>query len=304
MCRSFRHAVRNSIVFAAAVVGTAGFLAPALAAAENFGSLNVSRERIRWASPSDVARDLRSPNDDVRQRALVLIGVPESLVRIRMWSQAQQPAVTGWQVAKPQPVQLLYAALGGDDTQQAIVAAVVLGVYAFAAVASPSADGWVRIASFGCWCKYDSDVLDTFLSLSRAPGGNAERYELVLRASGGGSGLYQQDETRFRFHGGEMKAVMSFVSRVQAVTQADPVSRLRIERRWFYQHLSTPGRVEPVAVLVESRGESNVPPPINFVLRDLQVRFLRRVACRTFRWDEKEFEYKPVTVANACEVPE
>jgi hypothetical protein len=260
-----------------------------------------------------MVRDLRSQNDDVRFKALLLLGVPEKLARIPVWSHATPSVVTGSEVVKPEQIELRYAALGSDETQQAIVVAQVVGVSAYAAVAASKANGWERIATFDCWCKYDAqDVLDTFVSLIRAPDPIAlpsvGRFELVLRASGGGTGIYTQDEVHFRLYRGEMKAVMSFVSRVQATLVGNPPPwKLTVERRWFCPSLPVnlpDGRTDVIAVLAESRGETAVPPAVDFLIRELQDRYLKGITCRTYRWNAKGFRYEPVAVPNACKPPE
>src|SRR5689334_7088800 len=106
--------------------------------------------------------------------------------------------------------------------------------------------------------------MDRFDSLSTAPDGG--RYELVLRASGGGTGIYRQDETRFRLFRGEMRAVMNFESRVITSNAGTPPPWfVDVTRRWFQPNVtvqSGDGRTETVAVLAESHGRTNTPPNI------------------------------------------
>ena len=224
---------------------------------------------MKWPSPESVVRDLRSQDEGLRFRALLLIGVPEKLARVPVWSNTTPSAVVGSKVSKAEQVELRYAALGRDETQQAIVAAQVVGTYAFAAVAISGAKGWERIAAFSCWCKYDaSNVMDTFVSL-RGPGpqrNETGRYELVLRASGGGTGLYTQDEAHFRLYRGDMKAVISFVSRREDNPGGSPPPwYLTLERRWFDPMISVnvpEGGYKYFAVLVESQGKTVSPPNV------------------------------------------
>lgn len=103
---------------------------------------------------------MRSSNDDIRLKALSLAGVPEKL---------RNDAV------RPAQIELRYAALGTDATQQAILA-VQVGQYGFATVATPKGNAWERVAQFNCWCKYDmSHFLDEFVQIARAPDLNVER---------------------------------------------------------------------------------------------------------------------------------
>ncbi len=281
----------------------------ARAAGEEFGQLNVRREHVAWPSPETIVRDLHSPNAEVRFKALLSVGVPETLARRPIYNSATPATVVGSEVVTPEQIGLRYAALGSDETQQAIVVAQVVGTYAYAAVATPKQNAWERIAVFSCWCKYDPEtVVDTFVSLNRAPdpmrSGEVQRYELVLRASGGGTGIYNQHEVHFRFFRSEMKAVMSFVSRVQSSTTGNPPPwHLTIERRWFYPSLPVylpDGGSGYVAVLVESRGNTALPPTVYFTIRELQDLYLKGITCRTFQWNQKLFQYDPVAVPNAC----
>ena len=283
---------------------------PARAAVEEFGSLVVRREHVKWPSPESVVRDLHSQDEDARFKALVAVGVPEKLARMRLWNRVKQSVITGTKVPKGRQIELRYPALGREETQQAIVVVQIEGSLVYAAVATPKPNGWERIAVFGCWCKYDSQAItDTFVSLDLAPdprrGDEIERYELVLRASGGGSGLYRQQEVRFRLYKGEMKAVMSFESRVQSVPP--PLRYLRMERRWFNPIVpvrSSGGGGGYVGVLVESRARTRVPPDVYFAIPGLQNLYLKEITCRTFRWNPDRFEYEPVSVPNVCKLQE
>jgi hypothetical protein len=257
----------------------------------NDDELNFKRAHIKWPSPSSIVNDLQSPNSDIRLKALLLLGVPETAAHILTWSNNSTPVVTGSEVVRPEQIQLRYAALGTNDTQQAIIVVQVLGTYAFAAAGTPGANGWERIAAFGCWCKYDADsAVDEFVSFVQAPGSPAH-YELVVRASGGGTGLYVQNEFHFRLYRRELKSVMSFVRRLQRVSMGPPApSRLTLERRWFAG-----------GVLVEGRSESAMPPGFNFRIRELQERSLRGLICRTFQWNNQNFRYDPVARPDPCE---
>jgi hypothetical protein len=299
---------------AAALLATAVLISlfpPPIQAAtkDDFGQLSVRLEHMAWPSPASIVRDLRSQDDGVRFKALLLLGVSEKLARIPVWSNTTPSVVTGSEVVKPEQVELRYAALGSDETQQAIVVAQYVGTFATAAVATPKSNGtgWERIAIFDCGCKYERNVLDEFVSLSQAleP---SPHFELVLRASGGGTGIYTQNEAHFRLYRGEMKAVISFVSRVQSFATGTPQqpSHWEIERRWFDPALpvSLPdGRSESVAVLVESQAEAAL-ATIDCLIPELQDRYLKRITCRPFRWNPKVFNYEPVSGPDPCKLPE
>ncbi len=194
-----------------------------------------------------------------------------------------------------------YAALGSDETQQAVVA-VQVSQYAYAAVATPKGNGWERIAQFSCWCKYDMDhFMDEFVRLIRAPEPNVERFELVLRASGGGSGLYRQDEVHFRLFRGEMKAVLSFESRLVNYHLGIPKPYLEIQRRWFHPNFERGGfLVEGHANLSWRRHVRN-DGLVTFSIRDLESRRLGRLTCRPFEWSDKTFRYQPTGNSTSCQ---
>lgn len=206
-------------------------------------------------------------------------------------------------VVRPDQVELRYAAMGSDETRQAIVAVQVSDM-AFAAVARPVGSGWERIAQFGCWCKYDLErFLDEFVTLVRAPDPNALRWELVVRASGGGSGLYEQYEAHFRYFNGEIREVISFGSRLVRASTG-PEYQVEVERRWFHgdNNPYNPGvtMVEGHAVL---RAEA-VPPlelGVYDSIRDLESRQLGPLACRQFKWNEKVFRYESAGDTHPCQ---
>src|SRR6266567_310297 len=95
---------------------------------EEIGGLEINHEHATWPAPESIVRDLRSSNEDVRLKAMAAVWVPEGLRR----------------VTRPEQIELRYAALGSDETQQAIVA-IQMGQYAYATVATPKGNAWERI---------------------------------------------------------------------------------------------------------------------------------------------------------------
>ncbi len=252
---------------------------------EEIGGLQMNHEHAARPAPESIVRDLRSSNEDVRLKAMAALWVPEALRR----------------ASRPEQIELRYAALGSDETKQAVVA-VQMGQLAYATVATPKANGWERIAQFNCWCKYDVDhFMDEFVRIVRAPEQNVEHFELVLRASGGGSGLYHQDEVHFRLFRGEMKAVLSFESRLVNYHLGVEKPFLEIQRRWFHPDFERGG------FLVE--GHANLWPGAfpqfegsvyEDSTRDLELRHLGNLGCRVFRWNQEAFRYQKTGVSKSC----
>lgn len=273
--------------------------------AEDSGYLAVRHDHVQWPTPESLVRDLRSKDDKVRLQALHLLGFAEQETHVDIWAQTSPSKVMGEAVVTPDQIELEYAALGEDATQQAVIAVQASQQQlTFAAVAVPKAGGWERIAVFDCWCKYEMylgrDALAESVQVRPAPEPGPripEHFDLILRASGGGTGIYTQNEGHYRIRHDELRDVMSFVSRRRSCPPPEPC---KIERRWFY----TTGFGNVMGgVLVEGRGRfaSTNQPEVVYSLRDLEVRAVHEVTCSTFRWDEHNFRYEPFSVANPCE---
>jgi hypothetical protein len=178
---------------------------------------NVVRVHQFWPSPESVLRDLRSKDEALHLKALERAGVPEA-IRVR----PSGPAT-------PDQVELRYAALGEDDTQQAILIVQVLDIVV-AVVAVPKRGAWERIGLIDCWCKYENEPMDEFVKVVRA---HDSKYELVGRNSSGGTGVYSQIETHYRVYRGELKPVLSFLSSYVLFPQGAAQPSFKIQGSWF-----------------------------------------------------------------------
>ncbi|MBZ5512634.1 MAG: hypothetical protein LAN70_15905 [Acidobacteriia bacterium] len=282
---------------------------PKPAVGEEVGYLGMRREHVRWPTPESVARDLRSSDEQTRLNAFHLLGLTDQQVQLAVWSQTSPSQIVGNKVATPDQVRLAYAALGEDATQQAILAVQISEAQTTAvAIATPADRQWKRVAAFVCWCKYemyvDRDALTEFVQLHPAPQpgpATPQHFELVLRASGGGTGIYTQDEAHFRMHGGELRRVLSFVCRRRSCDQTAPAQRwCAIEKRWFY---TTAVGNEPGGILAEARGKfaSDNQPLVQWSVRDLENRYLQRPTCTSFKWNAGEFRYERLrSTPNPC----
>jgi hypothetical protein len=226
------------------------------APAEDFGYLDVRHDHVQWPAPDSLAKDLHSKNDEVRQKAPQLLGFTGQQARVIIWAQTSPTRVIGEAVVTPDQIEVAYTALGEDATQHAILAVhTSQNQLIFAAVAVPKPEGWERIATFDCWCKYEmylgQDALVQSVQVRPAPEPGPttpEHFELILRASGGGNGIYTQNEGHFRVYHGELHSVMSFVSRKLSCSLPEPCN---FEKRWFY---TTAIDNVMSGVLVEGRG--------------------------------------------------
>lgn len=281
---------------------------------EDDSYLYVHREHVTWASPESVLNDLRSPNDQTRLAALKLAGLTEEQAHRTLWSSGNDGGarVIGQAVVMPERTQLIYAAIGEDASVQAIVAFEVHSLQAtYAAVAMQEGKRWVRIAAMDCWCKYDmnpdQDMLAEFISLRPAeqPRETGQHYELVVHSSGGGTGIYTQDEAHFRVFHHELRNSLQFVSRFRSnnPTSPQPASVL-LERRWFTSAWIANGVWG--GILVEAKGTflADKTPTIEWDIRQLQERHLQKVTCHAYRWNEKVSRYEPSgDPISACQLP-
>ena len=164
--------------------------------AERIGDLGVKRDPATWSSPESVVHDLRSKDAAVRLKAMRLVGVNEDFFG------------TG---DTPAEIDLRYTTFGFDD-QTAAVITVEQSSFQYAAVAVPMTGGWKRLAVFECWCKYEAP-LDDFVHVAPVVSGQSLELQIMVRASGGGTGLYEQTEAWFRPRRGILEPVISFTRR-------------------------------------------------------------------------------------------
>lgn len=250
------------------VLSSAVASAPEQSSWERIGELRLNRAHAAWASPESLVRDLRSQDTAVRLRALQFAGIDASREFIAD--------------AVPDEIELRYASLEGGHSKQAIVL-VEASSYAYASVAVPSANAWERIAVFECWCKYEgSTLLDDFVRVEYT-----DHFipDLVLRASGGGTGLYEQTEARFALKGGELRKVLSFISRRRDCPVG--TSTCLYEHRWF-----TSGQV----VEAKAKFDSELNLDWNFA----DGHGFRSITCAAYSWDAASFTYIRSGAAHPC----
>ncbi len=274
------------------------------------GYVEVLRDHAPWPSPDVLVRHLQSSNDQVRLEALFKLGLTEGQAHRQKWSQGAAAKVIGEDVVTPDQIRLTYAPLGSDATEEAILAIKVANSI-FVAIGIPVGDRWQRIAYSNCWCKYDmstgEDALSEFIRLVPAPDlepASSEHYELVVHASGGGTGIYSQNEAHFRLQDGELRTVLSFVSRLRSCVPTGPEPHFCVlTRRWFYWTNSEDAPTRRVGILVEARGRfsSDTETSASWFVRDLELRHLQTTHCTSYQWNQRLFRYERLTPpSTAC----
>jgi hypothetical protein len=275
---------------------------------ESIDNTVINREHVAWPSPESVLDDLRSSNDDTRLKALKLAGLSDEQAHKSIWSQGNDgpSKVIGQAIVTPSQTQLMYASIGDNATQQAILVLNDSVQLTFAAVAVQTGNHWERVAVVSCWCKYDmnldQDSLAEFASLrgtSETDPAKPKHYEFVVHSSDGGTGVYSQTETHFRVYQNELRNVISFVTRY-----SNGYPTVQLERRWFTFLAVPDGTLR--GVLVEAKG-TVVPEnssAIQWTVRGLQDRHLQKITCSAYRWDDKTFRYEfSNEVIPACQAP-
>lgn len=242
-------------------------------AEEDLGYVTLVRDHVAWPSPEEVIRGLRDSDGRRRGQAFDSMGIGST--------------------AMPRQVALRFASLSSGSAQQAILT-VDLGEarhgMVYGAIATEKANGWERIAAFSCWCKYErGDLLSNFTEVIRGADGEDE---LVVRASGGGTGIVVQDEVHFRMFGGELRTVLHFVSFRRNCNAGSPGHfRCDFESRRF---LIAPGDAGQAFVVTASGGfDAWKASTAEFERGDLELRHTSRLSCRAYRWIPERFVYLP-----------
>lgn len=110
---------------------------------------------------------------------------------------------------------LVYEDIDGDGVAEALFTVEIDGSDVVLVILKHQGDQWYRLPSppgFSCWCKYERSPLDSFVELRgwRGPGEEQTRL-IVVRASGGGTGLYERSLGMYALRGLEIKSVFDIV---------------------------------------------------------------------------------------------
>jgi hypothetical protein len=283
---------------------------------KEIGDLEARYDRAAWQSPELTLQGLRSDNDETRLKAFRLLGATDDDSHETQYGLNGEAIL----VATPWKSELLYASLGEDSTQQAVIAVQVRNLV-LVAVAMASGKDWQRIAAFRSLYPPDrtlyfygsaltgGNILANTVEIGSVPDRGYEHAELILRAIDvplRNQALYIEYEAHFRLQGTELRRVIAFKSRVrscggprQAEVEPSPATgSCSIERRWFYRYaLPWPLENAADAIVAEARGEFPNPGPTNDPFdTDLESRYLRPFSCEALKFSERTHQYEPVSV--------
>lgn len=204
--------------------------APPSAFAKDVGELEARYDRASWQSPELILQGLRSDNDDARLKAFQLLGATDDDAHETEYAPNGEASV----VATPWKSELLYAPLGEDSSEQAIVAVQVRNLV-LVAVATAEGKAWQRIAAFRSLCPSNNtadsygrndggNILASSVEVGRVQEQGFGRAELILHKidfpSQGDQVLtfddYTEYEAHYRLQAGQLRRVIAFKSRVRS----------------------------------------------------------------------------------------
>lgn len=158
-----------------------------------------SPARVPEREPTEIVRALLSPDIQVRIEVLKEIGVPEVFRQV-------PPGPDYTDETKLNQVRLAFVNLDGDPTLEAIVTFDQQFHREWAAVLKQVKGGWLRIGLLHCWCKYERDPLTGFFEMRSLVDPN--RYDLIVRDSLGGTGVYWRDTVIYRMKDNALHEVL------------------------------------------------------------------------------------------------
>jgi hypothetical protein len=239
---------------------------------EQIGSIGVNREPITWLSPESVIRDLRSRDKAVRQNAMHLVGVNQDF---------------------PNEVDLRYTTFSYDQQAVAVVS-IEHSSFQYAAIAILAGRTWKRLAVFECWCKSEGAPLTDLLQVAPVLTGKALVLQIIVRASSGGTGFYEQTEAWFRLRDRRLEPVLSLIRRrSDCGLSSDPCV---YQGRWFDGNQ-----------LIEGQDTSSEfqQDDVSDIRRQLlgwavDDNAIKSFTCTPYKWDAANFKYTPSGPAHPC----
>ncbi len=243
---------------------------------ERIGSIGVNREPVTWLSPESLVRDLRSDDKAMRQKAMQLVGVNQDFPN-----------------EVPHEVDLRYTTFGYDQQVVAVVS-IEHSSLQYAAVAILAGRTWNRLAVFECWCKSEGGQLPDLVQVAPVVTGKALVLQLIVRASSGGTGFYEQTEAWFRLRDRKLEPALSFTRRRnECGLSSDPCV---YESRWFDGNQ-----------LIEGQNTSSnyQQDDVSDIRRQLlgwavDDNAIKSFTCTPYKWDAVNFKYTPSGPTHPC----
>lgn len=189
---------------------------------------------------------------------------------------------------------VVYEDIDGDGIAEALFTVEIDLSDVVLVVLKRKGDQWYRLPSppgFSCWCKYEKFPLDSFVELQgwRGPGNELTRL-IFVRASGGGTGLYERSLTAYSLKGFEIKPIFNVVDE-------------RRECDWL------DGHCESSHVIVEW----GIGSPASLITREIRFKGdgsrlgsdeswwtgLPVASCQAYAWSASDFKFSPSAEATA-----
>jgi hypothetical protein len=185
---------------------------------------------------------------------------------------------------------LLFEDLDGDQKAEALLTVDIDDADVVLIVLKEKGDQWYRLPpqeGFSCWCKYESAPLDTFVevvnwshSFEKA---SEPRQLLLVRGSGGGTGLYERSLGVFALDGFRVRSVFETTEERRECPWPEGDCKLdhtiitfdtRVERRVLITH----------KIHVSMRPDN---------LRDAESWWIGipPSSCETYQWDSNGFKF-------------
>ena len=192
---------------------------------------------------------------------------------------------------------LLFEDLDGDQKAEALLTVDIDGADVVLIVLKEKGDQWYRLPpqeEFSCWCKYESAPLDTFVevvnwsySFEKA---SQPRKLLLVRGSGGGTGLYERSLGVFVLDGFRVRSVFETTEERRECPWPEGDCKLD------HAVVTFDTRSEPRVLIAHKIHESIRPNN----LRDEEQWWVGvpPSSCGTYQWNSKEFKFIESRTAN------
>jgi hypothetical protein len=192
---------------------------------------------------------------------------------------------------------LLFEDLDGDQKAEALLTVEYGGADVVLIVLKEKGDQWYRLPpqeEFSCWCRYESAPLDTFVEVvdwsNSFEKTSQPRKLLLVRGSGGGTGLYERGLGVFALDGFRVRPVFG-------------TTEERRECPWPEGDC----KLDHAIITFRTRGEPHllITNKIHVLMRPDELRDVESwwvgippSSCQTYLWDSKGFKFIESRTAN------